>query len=139
MKENLSTCSVVYNIWSDGRYCANPSVPLVLGMIVTCVGSRLSHESYMPMRSHASFPAHMPRSQPTCLIPSPHASFPAHMPRSQPTCLVPSPHTFIMGSVCSSSQPVRAWPASWNATTLRSAGVITLLFFSIPVCERVRE
>lgn len=43
---------------------------------------------------------------------------------------------FIMGSVCSSSQPVRAWPASWNATTLRSAGVITLLFFSIPVFER---
>ena len=43
-----------------------------------------------------------------------------------------------MGSVCSSSQPVRAWPASWNATTLRSAGVITLLFFSIPVFERER-
>ena len=37
-----------------------------------------------------------------------------------------------MGSVCSRSQPARAWPASWNATTFLSAGDITLLFFSIP-------
>jgi len=51
-RENLLTCSVVYNIWSDGRYCANPSVPLVLGMIVTCVESSLSHDIHMAMRSH---------------------------------------------------------------------------------------
>ena len=38
----------------------------------------------------------------------------------------------MMGSVCSSIHPVRAWPASWNATTLLSAGDITLLFFSMP-------
>ena len=51
-KEDLFTCSVVYSIWSEGRYCANPSVPLVLGMIVTCVESSLSHDSHM--RSHDS-------------------------------------------------------------------------------------
>lgn len=43
----------------------------------------------------------------------------------------------MMGSVCSNSQPVRVWPASWNATTFLSAGVIVLLFFSIPVCMHV--
>lgn len=93
MKENLSTCSVVYNIWSDGRYCANPSVPLVLGMIVTYVGSRLSH-GCMPTRSRASFSAHM-KTKCTWL---------GYEGRQS--------HAFIMGSVCSSSQPVRAWPAS---------------------------
>ena len=51
-KEDLFTCSVVYSIWSEGRYCANPSVPLVLGMIVTCVESSLSHDSHT--RSHDS-------------------------------------------------------------------------------------
>ena len=62
-RENLLTCSVVYNIWSDGRYCANPSVPLVLGMIVTCVESSLSHDSHMAMRSQVSFPAHVGKNQ----------------------------------------------------------------------------
>ena len=38
----------------------------------------------------------------------------------------------MIGSVCSRSHPVSAWPASWNATTFLSASDITLLFFSIP-------
>lgn len=41
-------------------------------------------------------------------------------------------HTFITASVCSSSQPTRAWPDSWKATTFCSSLERTLLFLAVP-------
>mmetsp|Transcript_39198 Transcript_39198/g.126779 ORF Transcript_39198/g.126779 Transcript_39198/m.126779 type:complete len:226 (-) Transcript_39198:847-1524(-) len=44
--------------------------------------------------------------------------------------------TFITGSACSSSQPQRACPASWKATTRRSYGSMVRSFFSMPAMTR---
>lgn len=40
--------------------------------------------------------------------------------------------TFITASVCSSSQPTKAWPDSWNATTFCSSFERILLFLAVP-------
>lgn len=51
-------------------------------------------------------------------------------------CLSSQP-TFITASVCSSSQPTKAWPDSWKATTLCSSLERILLFLAVP--ERSQE
>lgn len=40
--------------------------------------------------------------------------------------------TFITASVCSSSQPTKAWPDSWNATIFCSSFERILLFLAVP-------
>lgn len=54
----------------------------------------------------------------------------AEAPGAQ-ACRAPQP-TFITASVCSSSQPTRAWPDSWKATTLCSSLERILLFLAVP-------
>lgn len=54
-----------------------------------------------------------------------------HGKLSSQACHSPQP-TFITASVCSSSQPTKAWPDSWKATTLCSSLERILLFLAVP-------